>query len=293
MNQMRITSTCLLFLALLAFWIPVHGQTVLNGGFEDTTFTVNDTLPTHWSGDFFGFGFTSDAHSGAAAASVWNWYTYAKGWLVYGDAVDPYTGGGLPIAINPASLSGFYKYVYDDNGGAADSAICEILLYSHQGGPGGRDTIAHVIHKFGPIGEYTAFMVPITYSLPGSTADTIVIRFMSSESGQCNPTNECLYLYLDDLELNSMTGTTSLAELMPAVSVYPSPSTGGLRVRTQDLRDYPLELRLLDVQGREVYTAEIATPTAQPLHPNVEAGVYLWQVTASNGKAYFGKLIVQ
>lgn len=279
-----------LFLACISLTLSTQAQSVLNGGFEDSTITVNDTVPTHWSADYFGFAFSPDAHSGAAAASIWNWYSYAKGWIVYGAAVDPYSGGGLPIAFNPDKLTGYYKYIYGLNGGAADSAICEVLLYSHQGFTGARDTLAHMIHKLGPAAEYTPFEVPFDYRIQGLAADTVVIRFMSSESGFCNPANECLYLYVDDLELSTTVGTQPVLAPQPTAIVYPSPSSHGFSVRLAP-DQYPAQFTLTDMLGRHVFTQTLRSADGAMIDPHLPAGNYAWEVLGSDGWRYVGKWV--
>lgn len=284
---MRKALPILCLLVFLGSQAPA--QFILNGGFEDSTFTANDTVPTHWSADYFGFAFTSDAHSGNTAAEIWNWYSYARGWISYGTAVDPLNGGGLPISITPDRLTGYYKYIYGQNGGAADSALCEILIYSHQNFTGARDTIAHVLHKLGPQAEYTAFEVPITYNLPGIPADSILIRFISSEAGFCNPSMVCDYLYVDDVEVSTATGIHQALTLMPNAHLYPSPSTAGFQIDAPTTVTFPLQLEMYDLSGRSVFSATILQETKTAIDPHLPAGNYLWKMKDAGGKAYSGK----
>jgi hypothetical protein len=284
----------LIALLLLGLSFSLHAQHILNGGFEDSTFTVTDTVPTHWSVDYFGFGFTSDAHSGNSAAVIWNWYSYAIGWLIYGTAASTFDDGqGQPISINPDKLTGYYKYIYDDNGGDPDSAVCEILIYSHQNFTGARDTIAHAIHKLGPQATYEQFEVPILYEQPAPIADSILIRFYSSENGFCTPSTECLYLYLDDIEVSTLTGLSHSLEIQPQVQVYPSPSAQGFTVRTDDPARYPCELRLMDVAGRTVFSTTLAKPGLAPIHPNVPSGNYIWEIRDNAKMRHTGKWTAQ
>lgn len=284
-----ITPRLCLFFLLFFSLVTVKAQFILNGGFEDSTITVNDTVPTYWSMDYFGASLTPDAHAGLQAMSVWNWYSYARGWLVYGDATSSSDGGGQPVSVNPTLLSGYYKYIYGDNGGAADSAICEILIYSHQNFTGARDTIAHVIARLGPQPEYVAFAVPITYIQPGIVADTIVVRFISSQSGFCNPSNECLYLYVDDIEVSTITGVSQSLDVTPPTTLYPSPSSDGFQIHSSDPSLYPCELVLYDYLGSKVFAQKMDFSTPDHIHPALATGQYLWTITTENGKKYSGK----
>jgi hypothetical protein len=283
----------LLPLLLLTCTVSLKAQYILNGGFEDSTITVTDTLPTHWTMDYFGAKLTPDAHSGDKAVSIWNWYSYAPGWLVYGVGDLFSDGGGLPISINPDMLTGYYKYIYDDNGGEADSALCTIMIYSHQNFTGARDTIANVTYKFGPAQDWTAFTIPIDYEQPAPIADSIIIRFRSSESGFCTPSNECLYFYVDDLEVSTITGVHQSIDVAPSTLLFPSPSADGFRIQSDDPKLFPCELKLMDFLGRTVFSTTIDRPMGENLHPQLPAGNYVWEILGANQKRYSGKWSAQ
>lgn len=279
--------TCLLLLCSL----PVQSQSPLNGGFEDSTFVVGDTMPTHWSMDYFGATLTPDAHSGNAAVSIWNWYYYGRGWLCYGDAQSSMTGGGLPIAFNPDQLDGWYKYIYGDNDNGLDSAVCEILVYSHQGFTGARDTIAFERVKLGPATDYTAFHIPIHYTMVGMLADTILVRFISSDSGMCAVSGDgvCLYLTVDDIEVSTAAGLHQSLDAVPMVSIYPSPSAHGFKVAVQDHSLFPALVELHDLSGRMVYSTSVMGTSGQAIEPHLPPGTYLWTVTSWAGPKASGK----
>lgn len=288
----RLLVATLLFLVSFS---TLPAQFILNSGFEDTTITSSDTVPTHWSADYFGAGFTTDAHSGNLAMVVWNWYHYAKGWISYGEASSYLDGGGLPISITPDKLSGWYKYIYGDNDGALDSAICEVLVYSHQNFTGARDTIAHEYLRLGPISEYTYFEVPIQYTFPGIQADSILIRFISSEGGFCSVSagnGNCLYLYVDDLEASTVTGLAAPISLAPSAGLYPSPSPGGFRLTERDLAAFPCTLHLYSLSGQCVYSHHFEGPSLEELQPGLPAGNYLWELRARSGQVQRGKWVL-
>ncbi|HEX2898391.1 MAG TPA: hypothetical protein VHS96_01605, partial [Bacteroidia bacterium] len=92
-----------LFFALLLILsaVSLPAQFVLNGGFEDTTITSNDTVPRHWSVDPIGTALTNDAHSGNQAIQLWNWYYYGRAWIAYGNTTNSFSGGGMPVSFNP------------------------------------------------------------------------------------------------------------------------------------------------------------------------------------------------
>ncbi len=58
-----------LLLLLLAFGaLTCSAQFPHNGGFEDSVMVSNGYIPSNWSVDGFGFGYSNDAHSGSKAA---------------------------------------------------------------------------------------------------------------------------------------------------------------------------------------------------------------------------------
>ncbi len=285
-------STKFLLLALLLFPATLlQAQFILNGGFEDSTITANDTVPLHWSADQLGANFTTDAHSGDVAMMIWNWYYYVPGWISYGDALSQFSGGGLPISITPDLLTGWYKYDYGENDGGLDSAVCEIFIYSHQNFTGARDTIGRARYKLGPAAQYTPFTVPIIYSMPGIVADTIVLRFISSDSGFCANASSgvCLYFTVDDVEVSTTTGLREPLAPEALVQLYPSPSTAGFSIKVAESVAYPLALKLYALDGRQVFAGSIAAPSSTEINPALPAGAYLWEMTDANGKTHAGK----
>ncbi len=279
----------LLLLALVA--LPSPAQFILNGGFEDSTITTNDTVPTNWSVDPTGGTFTTDAHSGDVAMKIWNWYFYGRAWLVYGNAQTPWEADGLPISITPERLHGWYKYDYGLNAGAPDSAVCEVYVYSHQNFTGARDTIGRARYLLGPAADYTAFEVPIIYASPGIVADTIVVKFISSVDGFCANVSDgtCLYLTVDDIEVSTTTGLRqALAPELP-IRLYPSPSATGFSISVANTVNYPLDLKLFDLHGRQVYSQSISVTSTAAIAPALPEGIYLWKMTDANGGKHAGK----
>src|SRR6188768_4199447 len=77
-----------------------------NAGFESWIFQGNDTIPEGWSSSGIGAGRSDAAQSGDYSAYVWNWYYYAKGWIVNGQSgagfsIYDASSGGSPITEKP------------------------------------------------------------------------------------------------------------------------------------------------------------------------------------------------
>lgn len=275
----------LLSLLLALGALTCSAQFPHNGGFEDSVQVSGGYIPADWTVDGFGFGYTNDAHSGSKAASIWNWYYYSRGWIVNGVTQSGFSGGGMPVISNPSVLNGWYKYVYGDNQGAADSAVVEVLVSN-----AAFDTLAWSVLHLGPTATYEPFSMPIQYRVFGETADTAMVRFKSSINGFCSNASNgtCLYLTVDDLQMESILGTTSI-DFEPEVSLAPNPSRSGFRIVEQGALTYPCTLEMRDLLGREVFMQTFESPPSADIHPPLPAGQYAWRIQAADGKTYSGK----
>lgn len=195
----------------LLFWIAVflsgslHAQLLKNGDFETTAVVEDQTTLPNWSIDAVGGDYVSDAHSGKGAITLKNWYIWARGWACYGDG-DVTNCQGMPVSEPPSRLTGWYKYVYGENGGANDSAVCMITVLNRPDDFGNRDTASTVRALLGPSEVFQPFSIEIPYKVSPEHVGSVVILFQSSEHGNCGTgkSSECLYLTLDDLELQPM-----------------------------------------------------------------------------------------
>lgn len=282
-----------LYLALLSSFSILGAQNVQNGGFEQQTITTLDTVPTGWAVDPIGFQFTTDAHSGNYAMQLWNWYYYAEGWAVYGDASSGFDLGGHPISFVPDKLNGWYKYIYGDNGGAADSAVCEVIVFSRQNFTGARDTLVFERFMLGPSAEYAPFEVPLTNHNPGILPDTLCIRFFSSINGFCNSqgNGNCLYLNIDDVEVSSATGFSQSLDEERAIQLYPNPSNVGFQLKAS-ANQFPLNLAVHDLQGRLVLEETVYSSQSR-LGQALRPGIYLISILDAAGNRNTRKLEVQ
>lgn len=277
-----------LFLVLLslAFFVPLHAQYPYNPDFEDSVLVTGNYEPRYWTNDSFGFAYTNDAHSGSKAAQIWNWYYYARAYLVNGYAPGGFFGGGMPVTSNPSVLSGWYKYEYGLNDGAADSAVVQVLVTN-----AADDTLAWVEKHLGPASSYTEFTVPIEYRVLQQTADTMVIRFLSSVAGFCSNSSsgECLYFTVDDLEVNTILGTSERMDFEPRLTLAPSPSSQGFLPVFDGQGLYPCTLRMYDAIGRLAYSTHLSAAPTQRLQPQLPRGHYQWEVVGADGMRHSGK----
>ena len=164
-------------------------------------------------------------------------------------------------------------------------------MHSHQNFTGARDTIGRARYLLGPAAQYTAFEVPIEYASPGIQADSIVVKFTSSIAGFCaNASNgTCLYLTVDDIEVSTVTGLHEILAPEPSFSLYPSPSSSGFSISTPAAATYPLDLKLFELNGRQVYRLTIPFKSEAIIDPALPQGIYLWKMTDASGENRAGK----
>jgi hypothetical protein len=263
-----------------AAWAQVPDE-----GFERWDSIPGGEKPPGWSGGPFGFGKAESPHRGDFAASVWNWYYYAKGYLRSGNVQNSLPGildiGGVPISYKPVKLSGYYRYVLGENGGKNDSAVLRVMLRRYNAGAGRIDTIGYAAKRLGPAGAYTPFSLDIPDYAPGVDPDSVVIEFMSSDSGFCNveSNGNCCYLSVDDLYLVTASGVPHNAvSFFESVRVQPNPMTVEASIRWDAAPGREYRLLVYDVAGRLVRTAAGLTGVATLDRAGLPPGEYLIEI---------------
>ncbi len=284
-----------IFSLFIAITVTGHAQQhLLNGNFEDTSVIhnmqthENDTVAHHWTMSIFGSGVTDDSHSGNQAVCIWNWYYYAKGYLNYGDTAFS-KSGGLPMAIRPTVLEGYYKFIYGDNDDKIDSAVALIWLTRFNSTTQQRDTIGFGKKKLGPVSDYTAFRVDVEY-FSVLQPDTLNILFESSENGFCNPAGmgNCLFFFIDDLSVSDLAnGIKEAVKLQPELSVSPNPAFSSIVLEHLLFKENQL-VSIYNISGSLVWEQKInASGILQVDVRNLESGVYL--IKAGNSVKRFFK----
>lgn len=192
------------------------GASLPNPGFENWSSSAN---PDHWTfGSLNGAARTSDSHSGNSAVRIWNWYQIARGYVTNGVEVNRNPGyefnnkGGVPLNTRPVALTGYYKYVYGQNGGRNDSAVALIALRKYNPATGKSEKVAYTEMSLGPVSGYQRFRVPVNY-VSSQVPDSMVITILSSRNGLCSPASTCLFLTVDDLALECHSGKSIPVEV--------------------------------------------------------------------------------
>lgn len=283
-----------IFLAVLL--LPVANQAqVLNGDFED----LNDTLPANWYSGDFGAGLKSNyAQSGTYSLAVWNWYYYAKGFVVNGSAnANQFTnmaGSGTPSTEKALFLTGYYFYDTTGTNTNNDTALVTVAYRKWDNTNLTYDTVAFGVKYLLPTSGNSpvGFSVAIDDLAPGVDPDTVLIYIQSSLGGFCDADaiGNCLYLYVDNLKLENANGVTDVMGQFNQPILYPNPATNMVTVLATEPNS---QWQLYDLAGKQVQSSALSTGenhldiSAQP------SGIYVAVVTENGNIIAREKLIKQ
>lgn len=293
----RINALFVTCVAAMASLVPanVFAQTLENPSFEDSIFVNNGYAPSGWSNDGFGFGYTSDAHHGSKAVKIWNWYYYGEGWLVNGETQSSFWGGGSPFVGSTVALTGYYKYELGQNQGAADSAFCDLLLFRFNTSTQSRDTLAYSRKLLGPAASYTYFETWVDNQTFQVQSDSLVITFSSSVDGFCDnqSSGECLYLTIDDLQLELPVGVPMPLGWDGDAAIYPSPGDGRVHVNLPEGMGNEADLEVFAMDGKKLLTKRVVERKSLVDLSSLPAGTHTWELTGKTGKKHYGKIVIQ
>jgi hypothetical protein len=261
---------------------------LLNGGMENYTFTA-DTIPTDWTVDSYWStktGRTADASGGNFSFVINTWYSYAPGMMVNGTAgtslLFDWVKAGTPINYKPALLTGYYKYidtVYND------SAIVKVLLKKWNTALNKIDSVAFGIKKLPFANSWTQFDVEIEDLMPGQNPDSLVVFFMTFDylagvQPICQ-TNECRYLYIDDLSLNGTIGLQEIHQQNPNDFFY-----SGTELNVQKNHQGSQVLEIFSVEGKLILARQIIPGSNKIDLSSLPPGFYVVR-SAGSAKSVF------
>lgn len=289
---------------LLAFTLllglhPAHAQ-IPNSGFEDWIFP-SDTIPEFWTSSGFGAGRSTQSNSGMYAAYVWNWYYYAKGWIVNGspgwftqfDA----SNGGTPLNQKPLRLKGSYFYVLGNNGGFADSAFVNVIAKKYNTTLNQADTVALGRLHLPAVSNYTPFSVELTDLIPGTDPDSIVISFWSCFDNNCfcdnSSSGNCMFFYVDDISLDFQSGVLPIDGWFNQPVVFPNPSGDEVAVRVPGAAGTHT-LRLYNATGMLVQETKSGDAADLRVRKgNLPAGLYTLEILTDRIKVSHHKVVFE
>ncbi|CAN5256273.1 hypothetical protein BH09BAC1_BH09BAC1_24410 [soil metagenome] len=267
----------LLLVITIALSIPLASQAqLLNGDFE----ILNDTMPANWVTSDFGAGLKDNyTHSGDYSLAVWNWYYYGRGYAVNGDTYasmfDKMVGAGTPSTEKAIRLTGYYYYDTTGTDTNADTAVVTIAYRKWNIANNDYDTVAYGVKPLLPTSGNTMqpFSLPIDDLMPGVDPDTMVVVIISSLDGFCNTSGagNCLYLYMDDLQVQTTTGIQSIMGQFEGLKLYPNPTNQYINVTVEADN---MQWSLYDLSGRLVQSYNLHIGENR-LDVSTPAGLYI------------------
>ena len=195
---------------------------------------------------------TSDSHSGDWALRIENVESFVQqvvGFATNGHFQGYNWAGGLAVDQNPSAIHGYYKYMPQGN----DSAQVLVNSYRMDPGPDTMQVLESALMNLPPASVYTPFDIPLSYN-SAPKVDTINISFSAGYYFADTALAQAgSVLYLDDISIDYY--PVSVAEIKPQANkllLYPNPSNGILNLQSAQALENGLELRIYDLQGREV-----------------------------------------
>lgn len=288
-----------LALATLIFLGATIKAQIPNAGFENWSFVESDTMPDNWHISAFGAAQTDDAYAGDHAVVVWNWYYYALGMAYLSDdnagALSVSQGFisdyGVASDLRPINLKGYYKYIYGNNGGEADSAIVSISLRKYDADLHIKDSIGYAELHLPPVDSYTPFSVTVNY-YNELIPDTMVIALYSSAYGSmCDVTSDgnCLYFYVDELTLQTATDNIPVDDILKG-NAYPVPSEDALHIPVRSAQHCTLQL--FDAAGKILQPSYLISGNEIIIDVRqLPEGIYFYILSDDPGQYYKGSFV--
>jgi hypothetical protein len=276
---------------MFAFSFFSKAQTpVPNGTFEnwtDTTTAASWNSNNYSVGGFLNYYFvhrSSSAHGGSFAAKIETLSIPVVGGMGGILTLGSYgllTGitGGLPITGKPIKLSGYFKYAPV----SGDTMAIIVVMTKWNGSS--RDTLFYGgTMSNTAVSSYTAFQIPITYTPPTATPDSVNIIAISSAS---NVPQVGSALYIDDLVFEYASGVEE-NEADPILSVFPNPTTGMVSVL---LNGESNTITVYNILGETIYSQNTSSRNLNIDLSSFENGVYMLEVSKGNSR-YMRKLVL-
>jgi len=197
--------------------------------------------------------------------------------------------GGVPISLNPSTLTGFYKYV--PNG--LDTAIAVVMTTRHDIVLDSTIVLDMVAIKLPPTNTYMPFTINLNYNnFP--FADTINISFASSnlmDSGAYVGLGSALYI--DSLNLNFLPVSVENKTEDDVINIFPNPVKDYVSIALSAELAYS-SIRIFDALGRILYDSDVKA-FEKLLKVDVsqfDSGLYFIELKSNDGNCYKTKFLI-
>jgi len=198
---------------------------------------------------------TTDAYAGNFALVLSDWYGTREDYVAIGEDSKPTRNKckdcGAPIDFKPLILKGYYKFAL--LGGVPSDSVSgniEVYMTRYDSNSQERDTIGegNIILPSSPT-DYSMFELALNYSSQDLIPDTVILKISLVAAGSAagpGCTN-CLYFYIDGLELLETTTSTGSIQKLHELNIFPNPV--GRMVTVSNKSPSPKNLMLTDLNG--------------------------------------------
>ena len=198
--------------------------------------------------------------------------------------------GGIPVALNPSNLTGYYKYT--PNG--LDTAVVLVMTSRYEALMDSTIMIEMAVIKLPPVTTYTPFQVNLYYSgFP--FVDTVNISFASSNLLDSNAyVGLGSALYIDSLNMNYIPLGINKVNVNYGINIFPNPVSDFVTIAL-NANERILSLKIFDAIGKEILKqdANASTVNTKIDVSQFKPGVYFIEVRSGDGNIYRSKFIVK
>lgn len=299
---MPMKKTILLIAALFFCFFNSYAQPIPNGGFEnwDTTHLPAYEEPIGWT------SYNQDptvpptltkstsSCAGNYSARLEN-LTYtnqitgqldtAVGYMVSGNNLFSYEIG-FRCTVRVQSIDFCVKFTQAGN----DSAELNLSFkkWHNQSGQSVQVSSQNCFRRIGNSTSFYTVSVPVTYitSLAGPASsvvpDTCIITISSSAQTGNPSITPGSTIWVDEVFISSVTGTSEDLKDESKLSVYPNPAKE--EINFTSLPNGSEEIRLIDITGRQVARISVEGVNESMSLQNVSAGIYVYEIISADSK---------
>lgn len=101
--------------------------------------------------------------------------------------------------------------------------------------------------------------------------------------------------YFDDLKIEVIQNTTGINNIssIDNLMIFPNPANQNIFIRNGNVGEELLRFEFLDGLGRTILSQDLKSQDSQIDTQNLPAGIYLYKISAANGKVRTGKLMIE
>ncbi|MFK7921538.1 MAG: T9SS type A sorting domain-containing protein [Bacteroidia bacterium] len=212
-------------------------------------------------------------------------------WNGNGFGEEGFDGGQAVPASNPmpSNISGFYHY---QAVGGADTALAYARFWYYDATLDSTFELESAI-ALAPTDSFRYFAIPLNLSF---APDSFSLIFAASDNDHIlsqSITGIGSTLWLDQLFFDGVNALTPALDISLDFKVFPNPTADFVRVRLAERHAEPLQLKLLDLQGRVLQSYQLDSLERQIDLRALAAGTYILQVQNQNGQQLaFQKLVL-